>query len=326
MRISAFPKGDLEAIAIARSKSVFDWIDEAAHLQVEGLELYYGMFWETSNEFVDRVGEALARAGKDMPMLCVSPDFTHPDEDQRAREIDMQLEMISIAARLGGPGVSCRVLTGQAHPGVSREEGIEHFVSALETLLPVARELDVTLALENHYKDGHWKYAEFAQQREVFLDILARVEERAYFGVQFDPSNAIVAGDDPVEFLELVKNRVVTMQASDRFLQNGATLDALRQANGTIGYSADLKHGVLGLGLNDYPAIFRSLSSVGYDGWISIEDGVNGMHEMEASVEFLIEARDTYFNGSRRSFVAAHEAACAAVGRPTRAWDTPPTH
>ena len=79
--------------------------------------------------------------------------------------------------------------------------------------------------------------------------------------MQYDPSNAIVAGDDPIEFLEAVADRVVSMHASDRYLAEGPTLDDLRQADGTLGYSPDLEHGVTAQGLNDYDAIFRSWPS-----------------------------------------------------------------
>ena len=42
-----------------------------------------------------------------------------------------------------------------------------------------------------------------------------------------------------------------------------------------------LKHGEPGKGLNDYDAIFTELKRVGFDGWISIEDGVDGMDQLE---------------------------------------------
>jgi sugar phosphate isomerase/epimerase len=119
------------------------------------------------------------------------------------------------------------------------------------------------------------------------LDLLSRVEERTHFGVQYDPSNAIVAGDDPVELLRQVAPRVVSMHASDRYLAESATLEGLRQSDGTLGYSPDLRHGVTGQGLNDYEAIFSILAAQNYSGWISIEDGMNGMDEMRESLEFL---------------------------------------
>lgn len=317
MRISVFPKGDLTALAVDRTMTVFDWIEKARVLPAEGLELYSGMFWQTDDDHIDRVGEHLAAAGFEMPMLCVSPDFTNPDPEVRKAEFDREIEMMRITARLGGRGASTRVLSGQKHPEVSREQGVEWVVDAITRLLPIARELGVTLGLENHYKDGFWRYPEFAQKSDVFLEILNSIDDRASFGVQFDPSNAIVAGDDSADFLEQVIDRVVTMQASDRSLAPGASLDDLRQSDGTLGYSPALQHGVIGQGLNDYDRIFRILADAGYDGWISIEDGVNGMGEMAESVEFLREARETYFGGSTAVRVRTHEAALAAAGRPS---------
>lgn len=316
MRISVFPKGEVDQISVHRTMTVFEWIDAARVLAADGLELYSGMFWQTDDDYVDAVGEALADAGFEMPMMCVSPDFAHPDPSVRAAEVEREAEMIRITARLSGPGSSTRVLSGQRHPGVSVEQGLEWAASAIESLLPLARSLDVTLALENHYKDGSWAYPEFAQRREVFLDLVGRIEDRVHFGVQFDPSNAIVAGDDAADLLPFVLDRVVTMQASDRFLAPGASLDSLKQNDGTLGYSPDLQHGVIGRGLNDYPTLFTLLAGAGYDGWISIEDGVNGMGDLEQSVQFLLDARDTYFHGSTDVHVASQAEQRAAAGLP----------
>ena len=53
------------------------------------------------------------------------------------------------------------------------------------------------------------------------------------------------------------------------------------------GYAKRLSHGEIGKGLNDYDAIFSILKEVGFDSWISIEDGVDGMDQLERSVSFL---------------------------------------
>lgn len=294
MKIAAFPKCYIEDIAIARTMSVFDWIEMAKSLPCEGLELYEGFLWQLDDAYLDSVGEAIQAAGFAMPMLCCSPDFTNPDADARQRAFEREAEMIRVTRRLGGPGTTCRVLSGQRYPEVARADGIAWVVDAIQRLLPIAREHDVVLGIENHYKDGAWRYPEFAQKQDVFLEIVNSIDDSTHFGVQYDPSNAIVAGDDPLALLNAVKHRVVSMHASDRYLANGATLEQLRAADGTIGYFADLRHGVTGKGLNDYPAIFATLKSVGYDRWISIEDGMNGMGEMRESLEFLHEMRERY--------------------------------
>ncbi|MBN1992105.1 MAG: sugar phosphate isomerase/epimerase [Anaerolineae bacterium] len=300
MKIAAFPKCYLDEIAHHRTMTVFEWIEMARQLDADGLEMYEGFLLSLDDAYLNRVGEAIRQAGFAMPMMCCSPDFTNPNPGARKQALAREAEMIRVTRHLGGPHSFCRVLTGQRYPEVSRAQGIAWVAEAIEQLLPVAREYEVVLALENHYKDGHWKYPEFAQKQDVFLDVLTAIPEREYFGVQYDPSNAIVAGDDPIELLRVVAERVVTMHASDRYLAEGTTLEELRQSDGTLGYSPNLRHGVVGKGLNDYEAIFGILAETGYEGWVSIEDGMNGMAEMQASIEFLQQMRDKYFPTSRR--------------------------
>lgn len=294
-RISAFPKCYLETIAGARTMSVFDWIAMAKSLPADGLEMYEGFFTSLDDAYIDTVGEAIQSAGFAMPMLCCSPDFTQPDRADRQRAVEHEAQMIRVTRRLGGPRSVCRVLSGQRRPEVPIDEGLAWVIDCLQQLLPVAREYDVILGLENHYKDGFWKFPEFAQKKDVFLKILAAIPDRTHFGVQYDPSNAIVAGDNPLDWLVAVQDRVVSMHASDRSLSEGATLDELRQSDGTLGYSPKLKHGVVGRGLNDYPAIFTLLAKNHYQGWISIEDGMNGMDEMAESLAFLHRMVDRFF-------------------------------
>ena len=69
----------------------------------------------------------------------------------------------------------------------------------------------------------------------------------------------------------------------------------VRQADGTLGYSPNLRHGVTGKGLNDYPTIFRILAEHNYRGWVSIEDGMNGLGEMAESLAFLRSMGERFF-------------------------------
>ncbi len=295
MKIAAFPKCYLDDICVHRTMNVFDWIARAHVLQVEGLELYEGFFESLEPAYLDSIGEALCAGDYAMPMLCVSADFTHPDADMRQKAIAHQVRMMEVTRHLGGQGSACRILTGQRYPDLSLAEGLERVAACYAEVLPLAEELDIVLVIENHYKDGYWHYPEFAQKMEVFLQVLHMVPDSAWFGVQYDPSNALVAGDDPVVLLDAVLDRVVTMHASDRYLADGATLADLRSADGSIGYLDDLQHGVTGEGLNDYDAIFQRLSGAGFSGWVSIEDGMSGMDEMKRSVDFLKQMRAKYF-------------------------------
>ncbi len=290
-RISVFPKCYFDALCRGEMDYVA-WIRSAAALGAEGLEHYDGFFRSVRDADVDPVIAAMADTGQVSSMLCFSPDFTHPDAAEQARQVERQKAAIDLAVRLGTK--FCRTLSGQARPGLTRRDGIARTVDGLRRSLEYAERRDVVLCLENHYKDGTWRYPEFAQPEDIFLEILDRVDSPR-LGVQYDPSNAVVGGYDPIRFLERVMPRVVTMHASDRSLAAGATIEELRQSDGTIGYSDTLRHGEIGQGLIDYDAIFRILARARFTGWISVEDGVNGLDELQRSVAFLQKKRAEYY-------------------------------
>jgi len=233
------------------------------------------------------VKAALRRHNLLMPMLCASPDFTQPDREARRAEMERYKAMIDMVAFFDAPAPrTCRVLSGQRRPDVSEDDGVTMVVECIERLLPYAAERGVILALENHYKDNYWTYPEFAQALPVFRRIVEAIDS-PWFGVNYDPSNAILAGNDPLVVLDAVKGHVVSMHASDRSLAAGYTLDDLHAQEDSIGYASILRHGEIGTGLNDFPAIFRTLHAVDFDGWVSIEDGMNGLAELRRSTDFL---------------------------------------
>jgi len=289
-RLSAFPKCFLDQLCVDRTMTVFEWIELAATLGVDGLEFYSG-FLEDDESFLHGVKAALERHNLAMPMLCCSPDFTQPDPLLLKKEIEREKRMIEIAAFLGGR--FCRVLSGQRRPDVTREQGVAQVVRVITELLPFAEEHGIVLNMENHYKDNYWTYPEFAQKMDVFLEIVEQIPS-PWFGVNYDPSNTILAGEDPLELLERVKHRVVSMHASDRYLKSG-TLEDLRKEEDSVGYASRLSHGVIGKGMNDYDKIFSILHSVGFNSWISIEDGMNGMEDLRESVQFLRNKIDRHF-------------------------------
>ncbi len=287
MRIAAFPKCYMDELCVTRSMSLFDWIELGATLGVEGLEMYPGFFAALDHDYLGRVRDALRRHGLLMPMLCASPDFTQPDAAARRAEIAQARAMIDVVAFFDAPPPrTCRVLSGQRRPEVSEDDGVAMVVECIVALLPYAAERGVILALENHYKDNYWTYPEFAQHLRVFRRIVEAIDS-PYFGVNYDPSNAILAGENPLEVLDAVKDRVVSMHASDRGLLPGHTLDELRAQENSVGYAAILRHGEVGTGLNDYAAIIATLRAAGFEGWISIEDGMNGLDEIRRSVAYL---------------------------------------
>jgi len=281
-KLAAFPKCYVDDLCVSHAMTLAQWIDLASTLGVDGLEFYSGFIDDRPGSLAE-TKKHLKRHNLAMPMLCCSPDFTETDPSLLQKEIEREKRMIEITSFFGGR--FCRVLSGQRRPGLSREAGVAQVVRVIKSLLPFAAQHEVVLTIENHYKDNYWQYPEFAQKRDVFVEIVNQIES-PWFGVNYDPSNAILAGEDPLALLREVKHRVVSMHASDRFLKSG-TIEDLRKEEDSVGYASRLSHGVIGGGLNDYDQIFSILSSVGFDSWISIEDGMNGMDDLRSSVQFL---------------------------------------
>jgi sugar phosphate isomerase/epimerase len=283
LKLAAFPKCYLDAICVHHTMTIFDWIDLAAKelkpLGVTGLETYQGTLESYEPEYLARVRSAHEDVGLAAPMFCASPDFTSPDPAYRQAEIDREKQMIEATAALGGQ--YCRVLSGQRRPEVSREQGVAWVVECIGKLLPFAEAHGVILIMENHFKDNYWSFPEFAQKMDIFCDIVDQIES-PWFGVNFDPSNTLLANEDPLELLRRVARRVVTAHASDRRPRPGVTIGP----EGITDYS-QLIHGEVGTGIIDYDAIFSILRGVNFSGWISIEDGVTGIDELQRSARFM---------------------------------------
>jgi len=275
-RLAVFPKGFFDAIVAGRM-SVFEWIELAGTLDVDGVELYPLFLEAVDSRYLARVRAVADRHGLALPMLCHSPDFTQPDT---RREVERTRELIRVTAELGGG--YCRVLSGQDRPGLDEEEATKWVVESLWAVVDDAEAAGVILCLENHYKDSLWQHPEFAQSSRRYLAILDAVDS-PWLKAQYDPSNALTAGEDQYALLERVLSRVATMHASDR-----------RMAGGT------LQHGVIGEGANDFDRIFSLLAGAGFDGWISIEDGEGptigiGMDNLRRSASFLRAAIARHF-------------------------------
>lgn len=292
-QLAAFPKAYMNALCKDGTMKVSEWIDIACRLDIDGLEWYAG-FLEMENADNWKIfRRQVEDNGKVIPMMCCSPDFTHPDKSFRDIEIAKQKHWIDMTYALGGK--FCRVLSGQKRPELSIDLGIQLAADCIHECLPYAQERDITLIIENHYKDDFWTYPEFAQKMDLFCALVDKINH-PFFGVNYDPSNTYLAGEDPLELLKRVVHRVVTMHASDRYLKEGTLEDLRNEEGGAVGYAKRLSHGEIGKGLNDYDAIFTLLKKQNFNGWISIEDGVDGIEQLERSVLFLRKKMKEYFS------------------------------
>ena len=289
MPLAAFPKCFVESLTLEIEMKVEDWVKMADQFDIDGLEFYSGFAPIDAHETWKGFARLAASHKRAVPMLCHSSDFTIPDRNARKDEVKKEKAAIDVAADLGA--TYCRILTGQRRPEVAIEDGVAWVKEAILECMEYAEKKRIILNLENHYKDHTWSYPEFAQKRDVFLAVLSALPKSPWFGVNYDPSNAVIAGEDPIVLLEAVKDRVVTMHASDRYFQGGTAEDLKKiEMHPSLGYATILQHGVIGKGLNDYDKIFSILKSVGFNGWVSIEDGPDpktGVADIRDSAIFL---------------------------------------
>jgi sugar phosphate isomerase/epimerase len=158
---------------------------------------------------------------------------------------------IDIAAELSVPAV--RVTAGPEHPGVSFEDALPGVVTAFAELAEHAAPADVTLCVENHYRDRTWDALDISAPPERFarlLDATADLPVR----VNYDSAQPMVIDVDEVELLDRVMPRVFHVHLGDRRRR-------------------ERSHAVLGEGDADLAAILARLCACGYQRFLTIEDG-----------------------------------------------------
>src|SRR5690606_12568752 len=224
-KLAVFPKAFMKALCVTGEMTLDEWIDLASALDIDGLEWYAGFLEMEDRANWERFRRRVREAGLEVPMVGCSPDFTHPDPAFRKEQIQRQKQWIDMTYALGGS--YCRVLSGQRRPELSIDEGVSLAADSIHECLEYAKTLDITLILENHYKDDFWTFPEFAQKTAVFCQLVEAIDD-PFFGVNYDPSNTLLAREDPLELLQRVKHRIKTMHASDRYLVGG-TIEDLRK-------------------------------------------------------------------------------------------------
>ena len=75
---------------------VIEWIQLASTLDVQGLEWYAGFLEMQDEKNWERFRREVKNTGKVIPMMCCSPDFTHPDATFRSNEIAKQKRWIDM--------------------------------------------------------------------------------------------------------------------------------------------------------------------------------------------------------------------------------------
>jgi sugar phosphate isomerase/epimerase len=184
-------------------------------------------------------------------MLTCAPDFTDPSAAARASQLEAMHRHVDFAALLGIPAV--RVTAGPEHPGVEFEEALPSIVAAFAELAVHAAQCDVTLCVENHFRDRTWTTPDITAPPERFMRLLAAIEHTDV-RINYDSAQPMVTETDELTLLDAVGPRVFGVHLGDR--RRGARA-----------------HAVLGEGDVDLAGVLGRLNALGYDRFLTVEDG-----------------------------------------------------
>src|SRR3954462_11087016 len=97
-RISVFPKFQFDEL-VSGKNSFEQWIQDAAALGGEWIEHYDGFFRSLAPRDIDPIARLIEATRQETSMVCRGPDFTHPDHEERQRQVDRQKAAIDLTVR-----------------------------------------------------------------------------------------------------------------------------------------------------------------------------------------------------------------------------------
>jgi len=245
-------------------KSVESWLVQARNLGFSYVEIHHALI--TGEQRLRSIQSRLQELALGVSMLTCAPDFTNPDPQVRKYQVDELKKQVDIAAFLGAPAI--RVTAGMAYPNVGISDGIDWACCCLMKVAEYAEPKRIRLCLENHYKDRAWDRLDFAVDVGIFLELFDRLETSPVM-VNFDTAQPMVVDIDEIGLLERVKHKVYNVHVGDRVRRQRP-------------------HVVIGEGMVDFDGLFSILSSLGYAGFFSVEDGSSeGDEGTRKGVEFL---------------------------------------
>lgn len=128
--------------------TLFEFLDLASGLGVQGVELTQYFWAEHTNEYADKLKAHAAKNKLAISCLPVGNDFCITDKDKYRAQIQHVKDWIVLAERVGAPNV--RIFAGKLEKDDTLEKAQPRVVAAMEECCEHAAKHNVMLALENH--------------------------------------------------------------------------------------------------------------------------------------------------------------------------------
>jgi hexulose-6-phosphate isomerase len=218
----------------------------------------------------DEVLKALEETGLKAASVCCNTHWklrlSDPDEKVR-REGREGLEIaLKDAKRYGATSVL--LVPGVVTKEVSYDDCFKRSVAEIRQAIPLAKDLDVKIAIENVWNNFITK----PEQAKAFLDAL----DSPLVGWHFDIGNCIRYGPAQ-EWIPVLGKRILKLHIKE-FSKNPDKQFKVKFFEGD----------------NDWPAIMKALDEVGYQGW-GISEQPGEQSRDEAALKDLSERMDRVF-------------------------------
>jgi len=158
--------------------TLVDFIDTAAGMDLDAVELTAYYFRETSPEYLAHLKGRCTRLGLDVSGTAVGNNFCLPDADKLKEQIAMVKKWTEHSARLGAKAM--RIFAGTRDRNEPEEKARARCVAAIQECCDHAAQYGVFLALENH--------GGITATLGQIMEIIKAVKHD-WFGVNFDSGN-----------------------------------------------------------------------------------------------------------------------------------------
>jgi sugar phosphate isomerase/epimerase len=176
-----------------------DFIDLAAGLDLDAVELTAYYFPQTTPEYLAHLKGRCTRLGLDVSGTAVGNNFCVADPPELKAQIDTVKKWIEHSARLGAKTV--RIFAGTVPRGDSEDEARRRCVAAIQEACDHAGKYGIYLALENH--------GGITSTADQVLTLVKAVQH-GWFGVNLDTGNFHTP--DPYADLARLAPYAVTVQ------------------------------------------------------------------------------------------------------------------
>ncbi len=185
-----------------------DFIDQAARMNLDAVELTQYYFPQTTPEYLARLKGHCTRLGLDVSGTAVGNDFCHTDPAKLKEEIRKVKEWVEHSARLGAKTI--RIFAGPLHKNDTEEAARKRCIEAIEEACAHAGKYGIYLALENH--------GGITATIDQTLSLVRAVKSN-WFGVNWDTGNFHSA--DPYADLTRLAPYAVTVQIKTEIQRAG---------------------------------------------------------------------------------------------------------